>query len=547
MKVKNKIAVFIITVLSVVTCLSVGGVAYARQSACGVAGFNDPLVCGYGSGANEVALQNRVKNILNTIYLWIGIIAVIVIVIGGIRYIISTGDSNKIASAKGAIMYAIIGLIVVLAAFAITNLVIGAIDGQAPSGGGSGGEAPSMPRPSNKEEWQVSAVSLSKRTVVLEIGDTETLKAEVYPKNAVDTSITWSSDNKKVATVDQNGKITAKSSGKATISATSRNGISDKASVTVNEPEKEESKETPSTPTEPSSGSASVKLSVGSDSIMDEHTTVASVTGNKGVVRWSSSNNAVMIVDTNGKITGKKPGTATLMAKTLDGKNKSVTLTKKITVREIKILWVGNSKTYVEDIDKKAVEMLKGRGYSISSTRVTKGGQSLKWNYTYQGANIKKYYDYAVLQERTGSAHSESQFYEGALKISEALKAKNSDVRVYIRKVWFKRDSSSSDISKADTIAMNVAKKIAINAGVFSDTTNDGAALYSLKAKGYKAFADVRHQSKIGAYTAAACIVSKMFNIDPTTITYIPGDFSSTQKSSLSTLRSIAKDKCYNQ
>ena len=550
---KKIIIVFAVIVLSIISCLGIKNVTFAHQSACGVAGFDDPLVCGYGKGANEVALENRIRNILNTVYLWIGIIAVIVIVIGGIFYMISAGDTNKIAGAKNAIMYAIIGLVVALAAFAITNLVIGALDGQVPAGGGGGSgqnTVPATPRPSTEEQWQISAVSLSKRTIVMNIGDTETLKVEVYPKNAVDTSITWSSDNEKVATVDQSGKIVAKSSGKATVSATSRNGVADKALVTVNDPAKKEESGTgtPSTPSTPSnpSGSTKVTLTVGSTSILDEHTTTAKVTGNNGVVRWSSSNNAVMTVNSNGVVTGKKPGTATLTAKTLDAKSNSVTLTKSITVREIKILWVGNSKTYVEDIDKKAAEMLKGRGYSINTTRVTKGGKSLKWNYVNQGTNIKKYYDYVVLQERTGSAKSESQFYDGAFEIAKAVKAKNSDVKVYVRKVWYLRDSSTSTRDTVNKIATNVARKIALNAGVFSDTTDDGDALYKLKASGRKAFKDERHQSKMGAYTAAACIVSKMFKIDPTTITYIPGNFSSSEKNSLSALKSIAKEECYN-
>ena len=74
---KKIIIVFTVIILSTISCLGIKNVTFAHQSACGVAGFNDPLVCGYGKGANEVALENRIRNILNTVYLWIGIIAVI--------------------------------------------------------------------------------------------------------------------------------------------------------------------------------------------------------------------------------------------------------------------------------------------------------------------------------------------------------------------------------------------------------------------------------------------------------------------------------------
>ena len=92
----------------------------APQDACEVAGVNDPLICGTKDSNEEVALQKRIKSVLETVYLWLGIIAVIVIVIGGINYMTSTGEAEKIKRAKSTITYAIIGLVVTLAAFAIT-------------------------------------------------------------------------------------------------------------------------------------------------------------------------------------------------------------------------------------------------------------------------------------------------------------------------------------------------------------------------------------------------------------------------------------------
>ena len=52
-------------------------------------------------------------------------IAVLIIIIGGIRYIISTGDAARIKQAKDTIFYAIMGLIVAILAYAIVNFVIG--------------------------------------------------------------------------------------------------------------------------------------------------------------------------------------------------------------------------------------------------------------------------------------------------------------------------------------------------------------------------------------------------------------------------------------
>ena len=59
----------------------------------------------------------------------VGIISVLMLIWGGIRYVISGGDSKKVTDAKNTILYAIIGLIVALLAYAIVTFVIGAIGG----------------------------------------------------------------------------------------------------------------------------------------------------------------------------------------------------------------------------------------------------------------------------------------------------------------------------------------------------------------------------------------------------------------------------------
>lgn len=64
------------------------------------------------------------KNILNAVYFWAGAIAVIVIIVAGFYYVTSANNSSQIVRAKNAILSAVIGLIIVLLAFGITNIVI---------------------------------------------------------------------------------------------------------------------------------------------------------------------------------------------------------------------------------------------------------------------------------------------------------------------------------------------------------------------------------------------------------------------------------------
>ena len=64
------------------------------------------------------------KQITNVVLYIVGVIAVIMLIIGGIKYVISGGDAKKVTDAKNTVLYAIIGLIIAFLAFAIVNFVI---------------------------------------------------------------------------------------------------------------------------------------------------------------------------------------------------------------------------------------------------------------------------------------------------------------------------------------------------------------------------------------------------------------------------------------
>ncbi len=63
--------------------------------------------------------------VLNTVYFAAGVAAVIVIIIAGIMYATSEGDSGKTAKAKNMILYAVVGLVVIILAFVITGFIMG--------------------------------------------------------------------------------------------------------------------------------------------------------------------------------------------------------------------------------------------------------------------------------------------------------------------------------------------------------------------------------------------------------------------------------------
>ncbi|MBC7943258.1 hypothetical protein H7X68_02035 [Candidatus Saccharibacteria bacterium] len=72
--------------------------------------------------------------ITNTLLFIVGALSVIMIIIGGLRYVVSGGSSTSVTAAKNTILYAIVGLVVSFLAFAAINFVLGTL-----TGGGAGG------------------------------------------------------------------------------------------------------------------------------------------------------------------------------------------------------------------------------------------------------------------------------------------------------------------------------------------------------------------------------------------------------------------------
>ncbi len=80
-------------------------------------------------GDNQApSLTDYIQLIINALLFIIGALAVIMIIVGGIRYVTSGGDSNAATSARNTIMYAVVGLLIAAIAYAIVNFVISMLD-----------------------------------------------------------------------------------------------------------------------------------------------------------------------------------------------------------------------------------------------------------------------------------------------------------------------------------------------------------------------------------------------------------------------------------
>lgn len=100
-----------------------------RGSANSLGECNIPDESATGGGVSENSLWDTVRNIINLIIGILGVVAVIMIVIGGVTYVTSSGEAANVTKAKNIIMYAIIGLVVALLAYAIVNFVLNNVFG----------------------------------------------------------------------------------------------------------------------------------------------------------------------------------------------------------------------------------------------------------------------------------------------------------------------------------------------------------------------------------------------------------------------------------
>jgi hypothetical protein len=123
-KLKNNLRI-VVAGLALVTSLGFGAVqmqpAYAAPVDVLEKCDNESKVC---KGTNKNSLYDLMGNVVNLLLILIGIISVIMIIIGGIRYTTSAGDAGQTKSARDTVIYAVAGLVVAIMAFAIVNFVL---------------------------------------------------------------------------------------------------------------------------------------------------------------------------------------------------------------------------------------------------------------------------------------------------------------------------------------------------------------------------------------------------------------------------------------
>ncbi|MCR5101191.1 MAG: Ig-like domain-containing protein, partial [Butyrivibrio sp.] len=161
------------------------------------------------------------------------------------------------------------------------------------------------------ETVAVTGVKLNKKKKTIRVGQTFQIETTVNPTNATNQEVTYKTSNSKVAKVDANGLVKAKKVGTATITVTTKDGsYSAKCKITVKKAIKVTSVKL---------NKSSKKIKLGKTyqlkaKVKPTNATVKDVT-------WKTSNSKIATVDSTGKVTALKKGTATITVKTKDGKH----------------------------------------------------------------------------------------------------------------------------------------------------------------------------------------------------------------------------------
>jgi uncharacterized protein YjdB len=180
-------------------------------------------------------------------------------------------------------------------------------------------EVPTPPAPPAPAKVAVSGVTMNKTATTIEAGKTDSLAATVAPANASNKAVNWSSGNTAVATVNQNGVVTAVKAGTAVITVkTADGGKIATCTVTVKAATEQNNNK-------PVYGIVLNKkisiIYVGRIKKLTA-TVVPSNASNKNVI-WSSSKPYIATVSKNGVVHAVKPGNAIIFVQTPDGKYSS--------------------------------------------------------------------------------------------------------------------------------------------------------------------------------------------------------------------------------
>lgn len=121
---KKLITIFTSAVIAIFGLSLIPATTHADTNICNQSGVPEEVRQANGCSGGATSIDEVVVNIINGIVGILSLVSVIFIVVGGVNYMASAGDAGKIAKAKSTILYAVIGLVICVLAFAIVNFLV---------------------------------------------------------------------------------------------------------------------------------------------------------------------------------------------------------------------------------------------------------------------------------------------------------------------------------------------------------------------------------------------------------------------------------------
>ncbi len=125
--IRSKLTVVTVVLLALVASVGIlvspqGAGAASKDAVCG--GFQEALGDGCGGTGEGQEIKSTIEDAINILSSVVGVVAVIMIIVGGIKYITASGDPGSIKSARNTVIYAIVGLLIVAVSQTIVKYVV---------------------------------------------------------------------------------------------------------------------------------------------------------------------------------------------------------------------------------------------------------------------------------------------------------------------------------------------------------------------------------------------------------------------------------------
>ena len=236
----------------------------------------------------------------------------------------------------------------------------------------------------------------------LSVGGTCSIHAKAKPENATDNKLTYISDNEEIASVDTEGRITAKAVGNVNITIKASNGIAKKITVTV-------------LATHiavkdiifvPALSANSLQLNIGSSYSLNAKAKPENATDNK--LTYISDNEEIASVDTEGRITAKAVGNANITIKASNGVAKKITV--KVVSSHIPVTGIRLSSS--------DISLMNGDTRQIGAYVVPENATNKKLTYSSDNQTVASVNAEGLITAKgIGSAHITIQAADGITKV----------------------------------------------------------------------------------------------------------------------------------